>query len=351
MHFHYFYAFIFLQNSVKMSWMLLYFSTIFVGTLLFAPARPGPLTSTPTYTNSQNPCSVTPSGRSASCVGKQLQRIPSSHFPSTLEEIDLSFNRLQAIHAEDFRHLPRLRILKLQFNNISQIDSKAFRANQLLEDLNIFNNSLEEIPAAALEPIINLKKLDMSNNLYRRAKLDQSFSRFLQLKVLSMGGPLVEGLRKDDFQPLRNIKLMIFKIKCSSNLSYYEAGSLRVIQTQQMGFDMAVDQLPGALPYMLSDIANKTFSMLQFRNLFEFTYYTGRQDIFQDLRDVTAHQLIFHRGKFNENLLRMALLNLQEASIKRLRLQYVDFARSPTFVDNGAGSSITNLELDNLEIW
>lgn len=114
---------------------------------------------------------------------------------------------------------------------------------------------------------------------------------------------------------------MGFAIKCSSNLSYYEAGSLRVIQTQQMGFDMAVDQQPGALLYMLSDIANKTFSVVQFRNLFEFTYYTGRQDIFQSLRDVMAHQLIFHLGKFNENLLRMALLNLQGASIKWLWLQ------------------------------
>lgn len=332
-----------------MSWMNFYFSSILAGAMLFVPAHPVLLT--PTDTNSQNPCTVSPLGDSASCLGRQLLQIPSSHFPSTLEEIDLSFNRLQAIHAEDFRHLPRLRVLKLQFNNISQIHSKAFQENRLLEHLNVFNNSLEEIPAAALEPLVNLKQLDMSNNLYRRAKLDQSFSKFLQLKFLSMGGPLVEGLRKDDFHPLRNIPLFRFNIKCSSNLSYYEAGSLKVIQTQQMGFDMAVDQLPSALLYMLSDVANKTLSLLQFRNLFEFTYYTGKQDIFQGLGDITADQLIFHRGKFNENLLRMALLNLQEASIKRLRLQYVDFARSQTFVDSGAGSSITNLELHNLDLW
>lgn len=336
-----------------MSRLKLYLRTVLVGSLLLVPAQPGLFTTTraPTDTDSQNPCTVSPSGHSASCLGRQLLKIPSSHFPSTLVEIDLSYNRLQAIHAEDFRHLPRLRVLKLQFNNISQIHSEAFQENPLLEHLNIFNNSLEEIPVAALEPLINLKRLDMSNNLYRRAKLDQSFSRFLQLKYLSMGGPLVEGLSQDDFHPLKNIQLFRFNIKCSSNLSYYQPGSLKVIQTQQMGFDMAVDQLPGALLYMLGDIANKTFSLLQFRNLFEFTYYTGRRDIFQGLRDVTAGGLIFHRGKFNENLLRMALLNLQEASIKRLRLQYVDFARSPTFVDSGGSSSITNLQLDTLDLW
>lgn len=329
-----------------MPWRLLYLNALLLGTL----AAPTP--SSPPATNSdKGPCHISNSGRSADCLGRQLQRVPWRHFPSTLEEIDLSYNKLQAVYAEDFLRLPRLRVLKLHFNNISHIDNEAFRGNRLLEHLNIFNNSLEEIPAAALAPLLNLKQLYMSNNLYKHASLADSFSRLVQLQVLSMGGPLVRGLKKDDFQPLKDIRLMGFAIKCSSNLSYYEAGSLKAVQTKQMGFDMAVDQQPGALVDMLRDIANKTFSVLQFRNLFEFMYYMGSQDIFQGLQDVTAHQLIFHRGKFNENLMRMALTNLQVAAIKRLRLQYIDFARSPTFIDSGAGSSITDLALDNMDLW
>lgn len=329
-----------------MPWRLLYLNALLLGTL----AAPTP--SSPPATNSdKGPCHISDSGRSADCLGQQLERVPWRHFPSTLEKIDLSYNKLQAVDAEDFLRLPRLRVLKLHFNNISHIDNDAFRGNRLLEHLNIFNNSLQEIPATALAPLLNLKQLYMSNNLYKHATLADSFSRLVQLQVLSMGGPLVRGLKKDDFQPLKDIRLMGFAIKCSSNLSYYEAGSLKVVQTKQMGFDMAIDQRPGALVDMLRDIANKTFSVLQFRNLFEFMYYMGSQDIFQGLRDVTAHQLIFHRGKFNENLMRMALTNLQVAAIKRLRLQYIDFARSPTFIDSGAGSSITDLALDNMDLW
>lgn len=329
-----------------MPWRLLYLNALILGAL----AAPTP--SSPPATNSdKEPCHISDSGRSADCLGRQLERVPWRHFPSTLEEIDLSYNKLQAVYAEDFLRLPRLRVLKLHFNNISHIDYDAFRGNRLLEHLNIFNNSLQEIPAAALAPLLNLKQLYMSNNLYKHATLADSFSRLVQLQVLSMGGPLVRGLKKDDFLPLKDIRLMGFAIKCSSNLSYYEAGSLKVVQTKQMGFDMAIDQQPGALVDMLRDIANKTFSILQFRNLFEFMYYMGSQDIFQGLRDVTAHQLIFHRGKFNENLMRMALTNLQVAAIKRLRLQYLDFARSPTFTDSGAGSSITDLALDNMDLW
>uniref|UniRef100_A0A3Q1GW28 TIR domain-containing protein n=1 Tax=Anabas testudineus TaxID=64144 RepID=A0A3Q1GW28_ANATE len=318
--------------------------------VLLSRALTSPTPSSPPITE-ERPCHIYNFGRSADCLGRQLYSVPRRQFPSTLEQIDFSYNRLQAVHVDDFAHLPQLRILQLQYNNISHIDNNAFKNNALLEHLDIFNNSLQEIPATALTPLLNLKKLYMSNNLYKHATLADSFSKFLKLQLLSMGGPLVMGLKKADFQPLKNMKLQSFAIKCSSNLSYYEPGSLEVIQTMQMGFDMAIDQLPNALLYMLRDLANKTFSFIQFRNLFEFTYYMGKEDIFEGLKYITASQLTFHRGKFNENLLRMALMNLQIAPIKMLRLQYIDFARSPTFVDSGAGSSITDLALNKLDLW
>lgn len=329
-----------------MIWKLINFSALLLGGL----TSPTP-SSLPTTNTEDKPCRIFNSGRSADCMGRQLNGVPWRQFPSTLEQIDLSYNKLQAVYADDFVHLPQLRILQLQFNNISHIDNDAFKNNTLLEHLNIFNNSLQESPATALTPLLNLKELYMSNNLYKHATLAGSFSKFVKLQVLSMGGPLVMGLKKTDFQPLKNIRLHGFSIKCSSNLSYYEPGSLKVIRTNQMGFDMAIDQRPNALLHMLRDLANKTFTTIQFRNLFEFTYYMGKEDIFHGLKDIAANQLTFHRGKFNENLLRMALINLQITRIKTLRLQYIDFARSPTFIDSGAGSSITDLSLDKLDLW
>ncbi|XP_041843958.1 toll-like receptor 18 isoform X2 [Melanotaenia boesemani] len=325
---------------------LIHFSLFYVCAL----SSPTP-SSPPITTTEEGPCRIYNSGRSADCRGRQLDSVPQKQLPPTLVKIDLSQNKLNAVYAADFKHLPQLHTLSLKFNNISHIDNDAFGSNKLLEYLDIFNNTLEEIPATALASLLNLKQLYMSNNLYKHATLADSFSKFVKLQVLSMGGPLVMGLRKADFQPLKNIKLQGFAIKCSSNLSYYEPGSLEVIQTVQMGFDMAIDQQPNALHHMLHDLANKTFSVIQFRNLFEFMYYMGKLDIFEGLKAITADKLIFHRGKFNENLLRMALMNLQVKPVKKLTLQYIDFARSPTFVDSGAGSSITNLALDQLNLW
>uniref|UniRef100_A0A667ZG68 Toll-like receptor 18 n=3 Tax=Myripristis murdjan TaxID=586833 RepID=A0A667ZG68_9TELE len=329
-----------------MIWRLMSFSALLAGALASTTPAPSPATNT-----EGGPCRIHNTGRSADCLGRQLDHVPWGQLPSTLEDIDLSYNKLRAVSVNDFRRLPQLRVLQLQYNNISRIDDDAFTYNPFLEHLDIFNNSLEEIPATALKPLSNLKRLFMSNNLYKNATLAADFSKFSKLQILSMGGPLVMGLKKGDFEPLRNIKLQGFAIKCSSNLIYYEPGSLEVIQTWNMGFDMAIDQQPNTLPHMLNDLANKTFGTIQFRNLFEFMYYTGDEDIFQGLENITARRLIFHRGKFNENLLRMALTNLQVTPIKRLTLQYIDFARSPTFVDSGAGSSITNLELDKLDLW
>ncbi|XP_072316478.1 toll-like receptor 18 [Eucyclogobius newberryi] len=321
---------------------------------LFSGTKPSPAltpTSFPGASSTVATCLISNSGRSADCAGRQLDSVPWHHLPTTLETIDLSYNKLTAIYAKDFSQFTTLRVLVLSYNNISHIDKNAFKHNTLLDNLNIFNNSLEEIPATALQPLSNLKNLFLSNNLYKHAMLADSFSNFAKLRVLSLGGPLVFGLSRGDFEPLRNISLQTFAIKCSSNLSYYERGSLQVIQTKQMGFDMALDKRPNALLDMLGDLANKTFTDLQFRNLFEFTYYTGKEDIFRGLENVTAHRLIFYRGKFNENLLRMLLLNLQRTPVKRLRLQYIDFARSPSFSDSGAESSITDLKLDNLDLW
>nr|ALB35653.1 toll-like receptor [Odontobutis potamophila] len=333
--------------SIRMIWTLLPF-------YLFCGIRSSP-TLTPSTSQSPEtavaPCLIIDSGHFADCLGRQLNRVPWEYFPITLEKIDLSYNKLQAIYASDFSRLPKLRGLLLMYNNISHIDDDAFQNNPLLEKLDIFNNSLQEIPTLALMPLSNLKSLSMSNNFYKHATLAERFAKFLQLQVLSLGGPLVRGLKKGDFEPIKNLRLQRFAIKCSSNLSYYEPGSLQVIQTKEMSFDMAIDQQPSALLDMLRDFANKNLTDLQFRNLFEFTYYMGHEDIFRNLKNISAYRLIFHRGKFNENLLRMALTNLEKAPIKRLRLQYIDFARSPTFVNSGTDSSITDLELDNLDLW
>lgn len=290
-------------------------------------------------------CAITAEGRAADCKGLRLNNVPVTQLPACVEVLDLSFNTLQVIHKQDFFNFSHLRVLSLRFNNISLIADDAFQGNLLLEDLNLFNNSLTQIPLKALESLRHLKDLDLSNNMYTQAYLGPAFSNLSQLKVLSIGGPLVSILGRFDINVLRNFSLHKFAIKTGTGLKIYETGFFKSISTKRLWLDIALDKTPYVLPEILKDLANKTLDVLRFRNLFEFQYYTGKQDIFYGLQHVNTQMLTFHRGKFNEQVLRMALENVAISQIKALELLYIDFARSQNITQ---GSSVKNLTLERL---
>ncbi|XP_077061700.1 toll-like receptor 18 [Siphateles boraxobius] len=289
-------------------------------------------------------CTIASKDSVADCKGLRLDNVPIT-LPDSLDELDLSFNTIQVIRKEDFSKFSHLRVLKINFNNISLIMDDAFQGNPLLEELSLFNNSMREIPFKALELLTNLKILEMSNNLYTQASLGVAFLNFTQLKVLSIGGSLVSRLGSRDIFVLENISLDKFAIKTGTGFKSYEPGYFSNLNTKNLWLDIAIDKNPDVLPKILKDIANKTFDVLRFRNLFEFQYYTGKQDIFYGLQYVKTRRLTFYRGKFNEEVMRMALVNIQISPIKALELLLIDFARSQ---NKTQGSSVTNLTLEQL---
>ncbi|KAG8432047.1 hypothetical protein GDO86_019514 [Hymenochirus boettgeri] len=293
----------------------------------------------------QNPCQVYET--IANCKGRNLAVVPKD-LPFTLEELDLSYNRLYQIKFDDFSTYTNLRALNLSYNNISTIDKSSFASNIFLKSLTLFNNSLTEIPSPALEPLLDLEFLDLSNNFYKFSSLGEVFSTLVNLKILSIGGPLISMVLKDDFVPIKNISLKKFSLKTMSSLGFYEVGSFSVLNTNVLWFDIALDTNPQVLPLILKDLAGKSFQSIRFRNLFEFTYYTDSMDVFSGLADVDIEELIFYRGKFNENLLRLTLQNIQKSHIQDLLLVSIDFARSLTA--NKSSERINELDLRKLVI-
>ncbi|XP_060613830.2 toll-like receptor 2 [Anolis sagrei] len=281
----------------------------------------------------------------ASCRGRNLLRVPPD-LPETLEALDLSYNKIRRISAGDFAALTRLKSLDLRYNDLSYIDDTAFASNLLLEQLDLFNNSLLTIPSNALKDLKSLKVLSMSNNLYPRSALDGVFSGLANLEELSMGGPAISTVGGEDFRALADIPLKKFALKTASSLTEYQPGAFATLTTESLWCDIALDSNPNALPRMLRDLWGKPLRYLRFRNLFEFTYYTQLADIFSNLPHVGARELVFFRGKFNENLLRLVLLNVQKSTIRDLSFIAIDFARSPQWAKPDVG--ITNLTLRSL---
>ncbi|KAM6395325.1 toll-like receptor 2 [Rhynochetos jubatus] len=289
------------------------------------------------------PCRIDADNQTGLCKGQELERVPRG-LPDGLRGLDLSYNKLREITARDFAGMTQLRRLDLGYNNISRIAPDAFLSNLLLEHLRLFNNSLDRIPAPALRPLVNLRWLDMSNNLYRSAALEGAFGGLRRLRELSLGGPLLRDLRRGDFAVLKDTALRKFAIKSASSLRRYETGTFSWLNVTELWCDTALDESAAVLPAMLRDLRDKPLDYLRFRNLFEFTYYAGDADPFAGLADLRITKLVFYRGKFNENLLRFALLNVQRSRVRDLELVAVDFARSPRWNGSGAGAAAPRLD-------
>lgn len=289
------------------------------------------------------PCRIDADNQMGLCKGRDLARVPHG-LPGDLHGLDLSYNKLRAITAGDFAGMTQLRRLDLAYNNISRIAPDAFRSNLLLEQLRLFNNSLSRVPAPALRPLANLRWLDMSNNLYGSAALDGVFGELRRLRELSLGGPLLRDIGRGDLAVLKDTALRKFAIKSSSGPLRYEAGAFSWLNTTELWCDMALDESAAALPVMLRDLRGKPLDYLRFRNLFEFTYYSGDADPFAGLAELQVTKLVFYRGKFNENLLRLALLNVQRSRVRDLALVAIDFARSPQWNSSGTRAAAPRLD-------
>ncbi|XP_040268345.1 toll-like receptor 2 [Bufo bufo] len=292
-------------------------------------------------------CDISTDEKYVYCKGEYLNYVP-QNLSEKVEYLDLSFNKITELNRGSFSRYPSLNTLNLSFNNISHIDNGSFEANLLLRNLSLFNNSLEEIPASSLEHLKSLQILDLSNNFYRFSTLGKEFYKLVKLQVLSIGGPLISRVLKYDFAVIQNISLQKFALKTKSSLEYYEHGAFSVLNTEVFWLDIALDSNASMLNDMLKDLAGKNLTTLRFRNLFEFSYYEHVLDIFSFLPDINIRDLIFYRGKFNENLLRLVLKNVQSSKIKNLLLLSVDFARSVTH--NTLNKTINDLVLQNLVI-
>ncbi|XP_018421685.1 PREDICTED: toll-like receptor 2 [Nanorana parkeri] len=295
----------------------------------------------------QGTCGVSADGKIVTCKGQDLERVP-PNLSENLVYLDLSYNNILKIGAEDFLQYPNLHTLNLSFNNISYIENKTFQYNALIRNLSLSNNALSEIPHSSLEDLGDLQILDLSNNFYKRATLGEVFCNLVNLKELSVGGPRVSGIFKDDFAPIINISLNKFALKSKSSLDFYEPGAFLVLDTQILWLDIAVDTNATLLSDMLKDLKNKSISSLRLRNLFGSSCYMGIEDIFAYLPYIDLRDLVFYRGIFNENLLRLVLQNVQVSSVQNLYLLSIDFASSPN--PNIWNTTIDNLNLDNLVI-
>jgi Leucine-rich repeat (LRR) protein len=85
-------------------------------------------------------------------------------FPSNLKTLDLSFNQLEGIRGNTFRHLPALMTLNLQGNLIEEIENFAFLGLVSLSSLDLSHNNILTLAEESLSGLPSLEILSLSHN-------------------------------------------------------------------------------------------------------------------------------------------------------------------------------------------
>ncbi|XP_043923939.1 toll-like receptor 13 [Protopterus annectens] len=125
---------------------------------------------------------------------------------SFLESLDLSFNCISEIKAQDFEHLGKLKYLNLTGNKIIKISSSLFKGLYSLIGMNLENNLLLDIS-------------ELSNSLYKveflmlcRNKLSliqkNTFINLVSLKILNLHDNQISDIEEGAFEGLKNLKIL-----------------------------------------------------------------------------------------------------------------------------------------------
>ncbi|XP_015742086.1 platelet glycoprotein Ib alpha chain [Coturnix japonica] len=96
-----------------------------------------------------------------------LQALPALRFVPALTRLALAHNRLRALPPAAFRAVPGLRDLDLRGNALRTLPEDAFAELRALKDLDLSDNGLEELPAGLLRDLQQLETLWLSGNRLR----------------------------------------------------------------------------------------------------------------------------------------------------------------------------------------
>ncbi|XP_058852609.1 toll-like receptor 13 [Acipenser ruthenus] len=123
---------------------------------------------------------------------------------STLQTLDLGFNRIGTLQPRGFSTLMRLKVLILEGNNINTMISAHFEGLANLEELRIKKNNIQEITGTWSTALHSLRSLDMKFNKLGYINND-IFRNMHSLKYLNMVGNHISKFDTGAFKDLSNL--------------------------------------------------------------------------------------------------------------------------------------------------
>lgn len=135
----------------------------------------------------------------------KLRSVPAAtrNLPNLIE-LDLSKNKINALHCDNFANITKLQRLKLSANSISALPSCVFKDVTKLQVLKLQNNSISQLNGAFKMYLPNLKQLHLNSNKLEAINQGE-FGGLRSLQNLSLHSNQIKKLKTGSFLGLKNL--------------------------------------------------------------------------------------------------------------------------------------------------
>lgn len=139
-----------------------------------------------------------------------MDHVPKNTFgaSSSLEEIDLSSNKIVEMDVEAIANLPKLHTVHLNVNRLTSLKSNVFFNLPKLQHLYLNRNNISSIGDKVFTGISTLLELDLSeNDICEINKL--TFSGLFQLKIIDLSHNKLTGLSSSVFSEMWDVEVSV----------------------------------------------------------------------------------------------------------------------------------------------
>lgn len=155
-------------------------------------------------------------------------------FGPAVERLYMMNNQITSVHANAFEHVPGLKVLDLSQNDINSFDNRAFANVNGLEELRVNNGlSLTRLPPQPMAFLVNLRKLDLSNNKLTFIQ-NECLRKMKNLVILNLQDNKIDELSEHQFSSeftplLKTIQLSFNEIRKIDRYTFHDIKTLRYI--------------------------------------------------------------------------------------------------------------------------
>ena len=197
-----------------------------------------------------------------------ISRVDSVRTYTQLEELWISYNKINVLNNSPFSKFPNLQVLDLSHNIITQLEPNVFKQLSSLTQLDLGFNKLTTLPDGLMSPLVRLRELNLEYN-----NLGAFLSKYDNIFSSSLG--LTAGIT--------SLNLNKLELKSIKNDFFGDTGFLKELHLQDNLF-REVPNVPSSVTHF--DFSGNNVTVLDVRHLDYNSFKVVKLNRLRNLREV-----------------------------------------------------------------